>query len=330
MTMAGRNAAASSGGQGGASTATQGRARRLRSWVTHHRMVAMQSLSGLFESWVSSLMTWLVIGVALALPTILYLLLVNVGDVSAGWDGRPQISVYLKDDISDARAGAVAMQLGRLQHVASVRYISREAALKEFTRMSGFGDVLASLDSNPLPPVVEVVPEATGLATVKLLQANIEGIPEVDSVSVDLDWIERLYAILALGERLVAALGFFLGLGVLLSIGNTIRLAIENRRSEIEVVKLVGGTDSFVRRPFLYLGFWYGVGGAMVAWMMVEGSLWFLASPVNRLVQSYNDSFSLMGLHAGATLALLVGGGILGVMGAGIAVRRHLHDIAPR
>ena len=115
-----------------------------------------------------------------------------------------------------------------------------------------------------------------------------------------------------------------------MSIGNTIRLAIENRRSEIEVVKLVGGTDSFVRRPFLYLGFWYGAGGAVLAWIMVEGSLVFLSGPVNRLIQSYNDAFSLLGLGLVMTLVLVVGGGLLGVLGAAIAVRRHLHEIEPR
>lgn len=315
--------------QAGARNA-QGARPRVRSWLSNHRAVATGSLKNLFGSWVSSLMTWLVIGVALALPTILYLLLLNVSDVSAGWGGRPQISVYLKDDVTDGRARAISEQLGRLAHVGSVRYISREKALKEFTTLSGFGDVLASLDRNPLPPVVEVVPDATAPGQVKLLATNLQGVSGVDSVSVDLAWIERLYAILALGERFVAALAFFLGLGVLLSIGNTIRLAIENRRSEIEVVKLVGGTDRFVRRPFLYLGLWYGVGGAVLAWFMVEGSLWFLSGPVNRLVQSYDDSFSLVGLGVGTTLALLSGGGLLGILGAAIAVRRHLHEIEPR
>lgn len=315
--------------QAGARTATQGRWTRLRSWVSNHRSVARASLAGLLQTWVSSLMTWLVIGVALALPTILYLLLANISDVSAGWGGKPRLSVYLKDSLNDSRARALSTQLAALPGVASVRYISREDALKEFTTMSGFGDVLSSLNKNPLPPVVEVVPAAHAPAQIKMLATNIRGVSGVDSVSVDLAWIERLYAILALGQRFVAALGFFLGLGVLLSIGNTIRLAIENRRSEIEVVKLVGGTDSFVRRPFLYLGFWYGVGGAVLAWFMVEGSLLFLAGPVARLVESYNDSFSLLGLTAGTTAVLLGGGALLGVSGAAIAVRRHLHEIEP-
>jgi cell division transport system permease protein len=147
---------------------------------------------------------------------------------------------------------------------------------------------------------------------------------------VDLQWIERLLAILAVGERLVMALSVFLGLGVLLAIGNTIRLAIENRRAEIEVVKLVGGTDGFVRRPFLYLGFWYGLGGAVIAWLMVQGSLVFLAVPIERMILSYDEKFILSGLGLSESALLLGLGCILGISGAALAVGRHLHQIEPR
>lgn len=322
-----RNSAASAALQ--ASSRHPGKA-SLGSWLGNHRKVAIATLADLFGSWVSSLMTWLVIGIALALPTILYLLLVNVSDVSENWGGRPRISVYLKNDVSGLQARATSMRLGTLPNVAGVRFISRADALKEFTARSGFGDILATLDENPLPPVVVVTPLTDTPAQMKLLATKIRGMSHVDSVSMQIAWVERLYAIVSLGERLVGALAFFLGLGVLLSIGNTVRLAIENRRSEIEVIKLVGGTDSFVRRPFLYLGCWYGVGGAVLAWVMVEVSLAFLSAPVDRLAVSYNSAFSLLGLGFGTTLVLLVGGGLLGVLGAGLAVRRHLHDIEPR
>jgi cell division transport system permease protein len=134
---------------------------------------------------------------------------------------------------------------------------------------------------------------------------------------------------LQFGERLVVSLGFVLALGVLLVIGNTIRLAIENRRSEIEIIKLVGGTDRFVRRPFLYLGFWYGAGGALVAWLLLQGSLLFLSGPVEILAQSYRDDFALSGLSALDSLAILLGGSGLGILGAIVAVRRHLREIEP-
>jgi cell division transport system permease protein len=132
------------------------------------------------------------------------------------------------------------------------------------------------------------------------------------------------------GERLVTALSVFLGLGVLLAIGNTIRLAIENRRAEIEVVKLVGGTDGFVRRPFLYLGFWYGLGGAIIAWLMVQGSLAFLSVPIDRMILSYDEEFVLSGLDMLESTFLLGFGCTLGIAGAALAVGRHLHQIEPR
>lgn len=303
---------------------------KLGAWLMNHGAVASSSLRGLFNALVSSLMTWLVIGIALALPTILYLLLLNVGELTSDWEGRPRISVYLDDGLTVAEGEKIADRFAGLTSVESTHFISAEAALAEFTALSGFGDVLSALDRNPLPSVVEVVPGVTQQAELRLLVERLESEPSVVSVSVDLEWIERLFAILSLGQRFVAALGFFLGLGVLLSIGNTIRLAIENRRSEIEVVKLVGGTDSFVRRPFLYLGFWYGLGGSLIAWLMVQASLLFLSGPVDRLVQSYHDQFALAGMGVGASLVLLLVGGALGIAGASLAVSRHLHEIEPR
>lgn len=314
----------------GATTAKTGLVGRLRSWGGNHRLVAIKSLRELLSSWVSSLMTWLVIGIALALPTLLYLLLTNVGDISGDWQGKPRISVYLSDQVSQSDGRALSSSLQSRDDVESAIYVSATEALAEFQSFSGFGDVLDSLDANPLPALVDLVPAVTEPAGIRMLVTNVEGMPAVDRVSVDLDWIERLYAILSLAERFVLALGLFLSLGVLLSIGNTIRLAIENRRAEIEVVKLVGGTDGFVRRPFLYLGFWYGFGGAVLAWLMVQCSLLFLSGPVDRLLRSYEDQFELIGLGGGTSLILLLSGAVLGILGATLAVRRHLHEIEPQ
>lgn len=313
-----------------ATTATTGAGDRFRAWVANHQEVAAKSIAELLSSWAASLMTWLVIGIALALPTLLYLLLANIGDLSGDWDGSPRISVYLEDQVEPPAALALTRTLEQRDDVLVATFISADEALEEFRAFSGFGDVLQSLDANPLPPVVELTPAAREAADLRLLVSNLEGMAGVDRVSIDLAWIERLYALLTLGERFVLALAVFLSLGVLLSIGNTIRLAIENRRAEIEVVKLVGGTDSFVRRPFLYLGFWYGFGGAMLAWLMVQISLVFLAGPVDRLISSYEEQFSLAGLGFGATLLLLLAGAALGMAGAAIAVRRHLHLIEPQ
>jgi len=313
----------------GASVSARSLRDRWQGYLAHHRRVAWESLQDLLDVWLSSLMTWLVIGIAMALPTILYLILSNITNLSGDWDGRPRISVYLNTAVSDEDGRAFARRLAQDAQTASLVYISPTDALTEFTERSGFGDILATLDRNPLPAVIALEPVARQAVQLKLLVAQLTSEPLVESVSFDLAWIERLFAILALAERFVTALGSFLGLGVLLAIGNTIRLAIENRRAEIEVVKLVGGTDSFVRRPFLYLGFWYGVGGAVSAWLLVVVSLMFLAGPVENLLAAYQGDFVVVGLGFWQSVMLLMLGGSLGVVGAALAVGRHLSKIEP-
>jgi cell division transport system permease protein len=232
-------------------------------------------------------------------------------------------------EASEVDARDLAHRLQDKPDIESTLFISSADALVEFRNLSGFGDVLNTLDQNPLPGVIEIKPAVTDVAQLRLQVESLGAYELVDTVEFDFEWIERLFAILRFAERLVATLGFVLALGVLLIIGNTIRLAIENRRSEIEIVKLVGGTDSFVRRPFLYLGFWYGIGGALVAWVLVQGSLVFLSAPVETIAQSYRDDFALSGPGIlDSTIILLAGTG-LGVSGALLAVSRHLSDIEP-
>ncbi|MEO2177257.1 MAG: permease-like cell division protein FtsX, partial [bacterium] len=303
---------------------------KMSAYLKHHRQVGFETLRNLFSTLLTSLMTWMVIGIALALPAMLYILLTNLGNLGGEWDGKPRLSLYLKAGTSEKAGIALSENLFSDPDVAMASYITSDSALAEFQKNSGFEDVLASLPNNPLPAVIEIELEALSPAETKLKVTQVESWPEVESISVDLEWIERLFVILALGERFVMALSMFLGLGVLLSIGNTIRLAIENRRAEIEVVKLVGGTDGFVRRPFLYLGFWYGLGGAVGAWLMVQASLLFLSEPIERLLLSYQEEFTLIGLGASETAVLLGIGCILGVLGAALAVGRHLHRIEPQ
>jgi len=298
-------------------------------WINHHRKVAIESLASLLSEWVTSLMTWLVIGIALALPIILYVMLVNIGELGRDWDGSPRISLYLQHNAPESGARALRQILLKRPDIDSALFISSDDALVEFKAFSGFGDVLNTLDENPLPAVIEIKPSSSELGQLRLLVISLEEYDFVESVSFDLEWVERLFAMLQFGERLVVSLGFVLALGVLLVIGNTIRLAIENRRSEIEIIKLVGGTDRFVRRPFLYLGFWYGAGGALVAWLLLQGSLLFLSAPVEILAQSYRDDFALTGLSVLDSLAILLGGSSLGILGAIVAVRRHLREIEP-
>jgi cell division transport system permease protein len=191
---------------------------------------------------------------------------------------------------------------------------------------------LRHLEDNPLPVLIIVSPggEALSAEVAGQLQRELQAMAGVDEAVLDMAWVQRLNALMALAQRFVLALGLLFALGVLLIVGNTIRLAIENRRDEIVVVKLVGGSDAFVRRPFMYTGLWYGLGGAVLAWFIVALALWGLRAPLAELASLYQSSFALRGLSATRSLLLLAAGSGLGLLGAWLAVARHLTAIQPR
>ena len=313
----------------GATIAKTGRRDRLVAWLSHHQRVCRSTLAVLLGDPFASLMTWLAIGIALGIPLILYVVLQNVSSISGDWGGKPRVTLYLAEEVTREAGQAFAREIQQRPGIDETEFVSSNSALQEFQRKSGFGDVLSSLDRNPLPHVIEVVPANPDPIELGELVSVWKANLLVENVSVDLEWLERLFALLVFAERLVSALAIVLGLGVMLVMGNTIRLAIENRREEIEVIKLVGGTDAFVRRPFLHLGFWYGLGGAVMAFFLLQTSLYFLSTPVEMLAQSYRDDFALQGLGFLGNMLLLFGGSILGITGSVLAVSRHLVDIEP-
>jgi cell division transport system permease protein len=302
-----------------------------QAYLQHHKLMAVDSLQRLLSSFGSSLMTWMVLAIALSLPMTLYVSLENVKQLSRTWDQSSQMSVYLKQGTKDRFAQELSEDLSTWPQVQSVEYISPERALSEFKASTGLTDVIEGLDTNPLPGVISVIPRlgdqdsgALEALEQKLLQQR-----HVDSVQLDLLWVKRLYQFMDLGQRLVWALAALLGLAVLLIIGNTIRLSIESRRDEIRVVKLVGGTDAFVRRPFLYTGIWFGLGGGLIAWILLSAGLYWLSGPVERLISLYGSEFVLKGLGFSDSLLLIFDGVLLGWLGAWLAVSRHLSRIEP-
>jgi cell division transport system permease protein len=303
---------------------------RLKSWRQHHGFSARDSLLRLLRNPLSSLMTWLVIGIALALPMGLSVALENARSVSMGWDSPAQISLFLRPEVSLEAAGLLRDRIAKRFDVKSARLVSREQALEEFRQLSGFGDVLENLDDNPLPNLVLVTPVTGDGEMAATLQVELQAEAGVERAVLDMEWVQRLNALVLLSQRAVGALGIILALGVLLVIGNTIRLAIENRRQEIIVVKLVGGSDAFVRRPFLYTGFWYGLGGACLAWAVISAALWWLRGPLATLAVLYQSDFTLEGLGLNGGFGLLALGSLLGLLGAWMAVARHLSAIQPR
>lgn len=315
----------------GAKTARSPLGQQASSYFGHHRKVARDSARRLWQAPVASLMTWTVMGVALALPVALMLLLSSLQGVSAGWESSARVTAYLAENVTLDQAKALRQTVGNDSRVAEVELIDRDTALNEFRASSGLEDALDYLNDNPLPHTLLVTP-SDGSRTadgVQTLLAVVEGMDGVEQVQVDLGWLQRLNAMTELLGRAVWALALLLAAAVVLVIGNTVRLSIENRRDEILVAKLVGGTDAFVRRPFLYTGAWFGLGGGVVAWLLLQVSLWWLSGPVERLAGLYRSDFSLSGLSFDGILALIIAAMQLGWLGAWVAVKRHLDDIEP-
>lgn len=313
--------------------ASQSRTRwrdRLDAWWGHHSTTAVASLARLLRTPWQSLLTWLVVAIAVALPASLYLVLDNIQGLGARWQDSGQMSVFMARESGPEPVAQLREQLEGRSAVARVEHVPPEAALAEFREHSGLGRVLEGLDRNPLPHVLLVSPSSDDPASIDALRQWLVERPGVDEVRVDMAWVERLRQMMALGQRAVLALAVLLALGVLLAVGNTIRLAIENRRDEILVVKLVGGTDAFVRRPFLYTGLWYGVGGGVLALVLLGLGLWWLSGPVARLADLYQSEFRLQGLTLTESLQLVLLSGGLGLAGAWLAVARHLIQIQPR
>ena len=301
------------------------------SWLAHHRKVARDSNQRLWRTPVASLLTWLVIGVALALPAAMLVLLGSLQGVSAGWENAARVTVYLEETVSESRARELQQQLAAQAGVSGVEFIHREQALAEFRDASGLGEALDYLNDNPLPHTLLVTPQDSqrSAEAIDALVATIDGLADVARVQVDLGWLQRLNVLAELLGRAAWVLALMLAAAVVLVIGNTIRLAIENRRDEILVARLVGGTDAFVRRPFLYTGVWYGLGGGIVAFLLLQLSAWWLSGPIDRLAALYRSNFSLSGLSMEGTLVLLMVAIALGWLGAWLAVKRHLDAIEP-
>ena len=300
-------------------------------YLARHMQVMLSTLGQMVRSPMSNLMTIAVMGIALALPTGLHIILKNVQQVTAQWDGAAQISLFLKPSVTDKQADQLANVLRQRQDIKSVTSINRNEALEEFRKNSGFGEALEALEENPFPAVIVVYPteQSDNLLTVQGMLASLKDKPEVELAQLDMQWLKRLYAIMDFGRRGIWVLAAMLSLSVLLVVGNTIRLAIQNRRDEIEIIKLIGGTDAFIRRPFLYTGFWYGLSGGILSWLLVTLSIWLLSDPVSQLATLYDSNYSLSSLDFLSSLTLLGLSICLGLAGSWLAVSRHLHAVEP-
>lgn len=304
---------------------------RLQAYFALHIETLKDSFRRLRETPLSSTLTVLVIAIALALPMSFHALIWNARQAGTALEATSQISLFLKPNLPNEVGRKMAERLKTHPQIAETGFISKEAGLQELKTYSGFGDALKALDSNPLPAVVSIKPRET-LADPSALEgllAELRKLPEADFVQFDTEWLRKLGAMLAIADRCIAVFSGLLGFGVLFVVGNTIRLELQNRREEIAVAKFMGATDRFIRRPFLYTGFWYAFLGAALAWILVNLLLLLLRGPATQLAELYGSPYRLSCLGFEETELLIGASVLLGIAGAWAVVAHHLRTLAP-
>lgn len=300
-------------------------------WVTGHASTAIGSLGRLARQPFASLMIILVIAVTLALPAAINLVVKNASSVSDSWDNALDFSVFLKRQVSLSEAEVLAGLIGQRADIETVELISAEDALAEFKRQSGFAEALDQLPDNPLPHTLVVRPSVSNTsASLILLQEEIGNLPESDFVQVDTEWVQRFHAILDIVRQAISIGAALLAVAIVVIIANTIRLDIENRREEIEVTKLIGATNAFVRRPFLWTGFWYGLLGGLMALALVHYGLFMLEGPVAKLSGLYQSNIAVVSLDLREGAVIIGIGVFLGLFASWFTAARHMRRIEPR
>lgn len=302
---------------------------RISAYLLHHLKSLRFSLDKIYRAPTTTIMTVAVIGITLSLPGGFYLFLKNIDAISGDFRSSSQISLYLDLGVSEKQARALEKRIANTADVTSTRFISRESSLEEFRQNSGFGKSIDTLSSNPLPHTIIVEPVEADTFTVRNLLKSLQAMPEVEIAKLDTEWLERLYTIIEIAKRSVIIITILFAFAVLLIIGNTIRLDIQNRYQEIVVTKLIGATDAFIRRPFLYGGVWYGLLGGIISWLIVEIGYLAIAGPLERLNLLYQSDMNLITFSFHDFIILITSSTLLGLAGSWIAVARHLNQIEP-
>lgn len=298
-------------------------------YLALHAWECANSLRRLGRQPGASALTVAVIAIALALPAGLRVLVNNTKLLAGSFQSAQDFSVYLTMETDETRARELAVALSRNPAVEQVTVVTRDEALAEFRTYSGLAGAVEALPENPLPHALVVRPRGgmESEADLDALSRELDALEETELVQLDTQWVERLRAGLDVARRTVDWATALLALAILIVIGNTVRLEINNRRTEIEVIKLVGGTDGFIRRPFLYLGLWYGLGAGVVAWMLVAVGVRSLSGPVAKLAGLYGSGFSLQPLSWTESVLLVGSGALLGWLGAYVAATRHIRAL---
>lgn len=290
-----------------------------------HAKAFLVSIAQLFRHPLTNLVAILIIAIALSLPTVLFVLLKNLHSISNNWEKGAQISLYIKPNVSLKKIEDLSATLKNNKDIIAVKYVSPEEGLKEFQKNSNFGDILAELNENPLPAVLIVEPKLSlnTEAALAALVASLKKLHEVAAVQLDYEWVTRLTYFANLGTHVLSAIFILLSVGLILIISNTISLTTHFALHKITGAKPYSGDRTFLYRVFLYKGFWFGIFGSLVAWLLVELFLWWLRAPVNTLATSYGSTFMLQKLSWESIAALLAIGISLGIIGAWFGIKKH-------
>lgn len=305
---------------------------RLQAHLLNHAHGLFSSLGRLTRTPFTSAMTVLVLSIAIALAASFYIVVANVQQLTGNLETSNQMSLFLKDHVTEAAGLKLAEQLKQNPNVESVKFINKNQAMEEFKANSGFGDALNALATNPLPNVIQLLPKNSleSNEAIQQLMAEFKQIPNVDFVQVDMQWVARVQTLMLIASRSVTVVSILLGFAVTFITGNTIRLELQNRQDEVYISKLVGATNAFIQRPFLYTGFWLGFIAGFLAWIIVTIMLLMVESPVEKLSTLYNGSFELQFLGFFEFLSLMSAASLLAVLGSWAVLHYQLRQIKPQ
>ncbi|KTD49847.1 cell division ATP transporter FtsX [Legionella rubrilucens] len=305
--------------------------RSIRAQAAYHLQAATNSFNFLCRRPLATMMTVIVIAIALALPALFWVFSDSLNQLTADWQRGGHISLYLKQPLSTADQNKTLIQIQETEGVGHATLKTPEEGMQELQKQEGMNDIMRYLPENPLPAVIEVIP-AVGIDTplkVDQLYARLKALPDVEQAKLDIEWVTRLHAILGFASKTAHALMALLACAVVLIVGNTLRLAIHNRHEEIQVLKLIGATDAFIVRPFLYSGVWYGLVGAIFAVLLVNIFMLSIAVAVQELASSYQMHYPLLGLSVKQAYLIVFAAILLGWLGARLSVKRQLAAIEP-
>ena len=300
----------------------------MSAWLRQHLQSFNLTLARLAGNPLATLLNVMVIGVALALPLGGYMLLQNLGNATRQVTGNPQVSLFLAPEAGKTDIAALEARLKQTPGVRAVRFIPREQALESLKRSENMADVMATLQANPLPDAF-VLETGGSAAELERLEPELKALPKIARVQLDSAWVKRLETLIEIGRTTVLILAALLGFGLVAVTFNTIRLQILTQKDEIEVSKLIGATDAFIRRPFFHLGFVQGALGGLAALAIVYLCMHILNRSILELARLYGSDFRLGFFGFSDCLALLAFAAFLGWLGAYVSVSRHLADIEP-